>query len=70
MYEFSSLLNAPYPSVVPYSTWPVAGALTVHVIVAPVCAMPEAPTALMTSGVPAGAVGVGVGVGVGVRVSQ
>jgi hypothetical protein len=62
MYEFSSLLNDPYPSVVPYSTWPVAGALTDHVIVAPVCAMAEAPTALMTSGVPVGAVGAGVGV--------
>ena len=50
MYEFSSLLNDPYPSVVPYSVWPVAGALTDQVIVAPVCVMSEAPTALMASG--------------------
>jgi hypothetical protein len=60
------VLNDPYASVVPYSVWPVAGALTDHVIVAPVGVMAEAPTPLMTSGVPAGAVGAGVGVGVGV----
>jgi hypothetical protein len=63
MYEFSSVPNEPYARVVPYSTWPVAGALTDHVIVAPVWVMAEAPTALITSGVPGG-VGVGVGVGV------
>jgi hypothetical protein len=64
MYEFSSVLNDPYPNVVPYSVWPVAGALTDHVIVAPVCVMPEAPTALMASGVPDAAVGAGVGASV------
>ena len=66
------MLNDPYPSDVPNSTWPVAGALTVHVIVAPACVMPDAPTALMTSGVLAWAVGVGidVGVGAGVRVGH
>jgi hypothetical protein len=68
MYEFSRVLNDPYPGVVPYSTWPVAGALRDHVIVAPVCVMAEALTALMTSGVPVGAVGVGVGVAAGVGV--
>jgi L-aminopeptidase/D-esterase-like protein len=38
------------------------------VIVAPVCVMAEAPTALMTRGVPVGAVGAGVGVAAGVGV--
>ena len=62
------MLNEPYAGVVPYSTWPVAGALTDQVIVAPVWVMADAPTAVITSGVPAPVrVGVGVGAGVGVR---
>ena len=68
VYEFSRVLHEPYASVFPYSTWPVAGALTVHVTIAPVAVMPYARTPVMASAPLGDGVGAGVALGLGVAV--
>jgi hypothetical protein len=68
MNESSRVLSDPYPAVVPYSTWPVAGALTVQVIDAVVSVMFDTPMFVIARPVVGVCAGVAVGVGTGAAV--